>query len=363
MPQPQVRIEDIGFENLILDPEVEKQVEAQLIVDNIKSQQKADDTPPEKIENAEDVVVAPVEPKVEKQQEKPAEEIEDENPITTMILQAAGVEIDGDFDDTAEGINKLISAVVPKLAQSQVEEILGVNPLVKDFAEYVSNGGDPVTFLQVQYPQVDYTQMTLSPEDASQHESVVRTWLAKQGLQSEKIDAAIKTYKDTNLMYAQAEMGLDYLSKTQKAEQQGILEQQAKIKESQDKEIAETWKAIKSKVADGRVGEATIPMAERSVFLEYISKPVDKQGNTQADLDAAQADLDMNLLMDYLRFKKLNLASLIDGGVKTKMASDKQAKLKIREKTSGDAVRAQTVKNPVSALDGFNSAADFIKEQ
>lgn len=357
MPQP--TISDISFDNLIFDDEVAKQVEAKLTLDKIdeatKPQEKPVEKPEDKLEEAQPKPeVKPDAPKPE----TPVED-EDENPITTMLLTALGVEVEGSFDDTSEGVNNLLNIAIPKLVEAKLKETLSTNPILENFAKYVMDGGDPQNFLRVNLPEVDYTTMTLANDDVATQEQLVKTFFAKQGVSSERADALIKNYKDTNLLHSQAELALETLAKTQKQEQESLIATQAKQREAEALENQKTWKAITEKVNAGKIKDATIPIAERTAFLEYISKPVDKQGNTQADIDAAQADLDMNLVMDYLRFKKLDLSQLIDSGVKTKMSQSKQEKLRLKEKTSGDAVRTGTLKNPTSALDSINSPLDF----
>lgn len=366
MPQP--TIQDINFENLIFDEDVQKQVEANLITDKIKgdqnSQEKPEDKPADKpAEKTPEEIAAEAEAAKATEANKPQnqEEDEDENPITTMLLTALGVEVDGEFDDTSEGVNNLLNKAIPKIVETKLKETLSTHPILEKFAEFVMNGGDPENFLRVQMPETDYSKITLANDDIATQESLVKTFFAKQGISNEKAEQLIKNYKDTNLLFGQAEAALEVLAKQQAAEQQNLIANQAKAKEQQEKENAATWKAIQDKINAGKIKEATIPIAERTAFLEYISKPVDKQGNTQADLDAAQADLDMNLLMDYMRFKKLDLTKLIDAGVKTKMAQTKQEKLRLKEKSSGSEVQHRAAKNPTSALEGIQSPLDFVE--
>jgi len=355
MPQP--TINDISFENLIFDDDVAKQVEANLITSKLTELGKAPAADPI-IEQA----VAPVIDTLDTttlEEAQTDDATDDENPITTMLLTALGVDVEGEFDDTAEGVNRLLTSAIPKLVEARLKETIGAHPILEQFATYVMDGGDPNNFLSVQLPETDYEQLQLNNNDVATQEKLVRTFFARQGLGSDKITSLVNSFKDTNLLFSQAETALEVLTRQQKIEQYTLLSDQASIRESEQTENLRVWKDIEYKVTTGKIQEVTIPIAERAAFLSYISQTVDKAGNTQADLDADKADLDMNLAMDYMRFKKMDLSSLVAGGVKTKMSNDKQEKLRLKDKTSGDPMRSKVIKNPISALEGLTNALDF----
>jgi hypothetical protein len=85
----------------------------------------------------------------------------------------------------------------------------------------------------------------------------------------------------------------------------------------------------------------TVPKREKSKFFGYISNPVNRDGQTQRDVDHGNAEMEVKLAIDYLMFKGFKLDDIIQTKAKTSNAkslrdkiSKNEEKIKSSKKTS-----------------------------
>ena len=113
----------------------------------------------------------------EEEEEQEEEEVEDDtedddtddddeseagdDTVVSEILTSLGYEPDSDYEDTAEGLTALTKDIASKMAEQQMDEVLGNFPLVKNHLEYVLNGGDSQKFMQAYDPNQDCCKITL----------------------------------------------------------------------------------------------------------------------------------------------------------------------------------------------------------
>ena len=260
-----------------------------------------------------------------------------------------------DFDDSVEGIGRLTQTLAERLAIEFQEAEYTQLPAVKEFRDYVANGGDPDKYHEVRGQAYDYEQMTIDEGNETQQETIVRQALSRQDHEKEEIDSIIEKYKAGGILKDQAEMALKGLKRQAAKQKEQLTAQQQQIREQQQEQIQTFWTEVETKLKETDTFKGiTIPKKERQEFFEYISKPV-KEGYSQRDLDALELGLEEKIAIDYLIMKGFPLADLVDKKASTKAASD----LRKRLKSGGDPKPRKSSPPKPAAKTGQPSVADL----
>ena len=264
----------------------------------------------------------------EGEEEQQVEDTEDsgeeteELPLVESIRQSLGYDIEGEFDDTEEGIQLLVERVTEKATEGAVESYFSKYPEVKELKDYIELGGDPNDFLQTKFPEVDYTKVELNENDESQQEKIVRQELAQvRGMSTEEINAEIEDYKNGGILENKAKRSLLSLKNKQQEEQTNLIEKQKQEKEEYLQQVQDHWKNVENTLKEKtELKGIKIPSKDKDAFFDYLSKPV-KEGKSQAMIKQEEADLETRLLIDYMLYKDLKFSDLI-----TRAAKDQNAK-------------------------------------
>lgn len=311
--------EDTSFEEM--DEEPEEQKEEQEEPSKESSEESTEDVEEESSEEDQ------------KEEEQEEESSEEEVPLVEEIRQKLGYEFDEEFEDTEEGIQRLVELSAKKLADETIDSIFSEYPEVKQLYQYRAMGGDPDKFFQTRFPEVDYNKVEFNKEDETQHEQLVRQELRARGYTQDEIEAEIEDYKNGGILTSKAERALNALAKKQEEDKNKLIKQQEEAYQQQQREIKEYWDSVRDTIEKSSTFKSfSIPSRDKDNFFDYISKPVEK-GKSRRDLDVEKADLETRLAIDYLLFKGFNIQDLIDRKAKDKNAKSlrnriKQAKMR-----------------------------------
>jgi len=257
-------------------------------------------------------------------------EVEEESTLVSELIELVGYEdLDPEqYEDSVEGLGKLIQDSAQKLGAQQWDAMLAQLPEVKEFYDYVVNGGDPEAYHTVRGQAKDYDQIEIDEKDEAQQERLVRDALSLNDHEKEEIDNIVEKYKAGGILKDQAELALRGLKRYTTKQKAELTERQTKLAEEQKQKVQEFWTGVKTTIKDqDEFRGIRIPKKEKDPFYDYISKPV-KDGYTQRDLDALEMGLEEKIAVDYLLFKKLDLSGLIDKRATTKNAASLRERIK-----------------------------------
>jgi len=113
----------------------EKKEELEDIQDPVRSETSGKENEPEPKPEPEDDSVA---------------ESEEEASVVSEIMSKLGYEVEGDFEDSTEGIIELTKAASEKIAEETLDAIFSNHPTVKQHLDFVMAGGDPNKFMATQ---------------------------------------------------------------------------------------------------------------------------------------------------------------------------------------------------------------------
>ena len=234
-----------------------------------------------------------------------------------------------EYPDTEEGLSQLIADTSELQGRRYFQNMLSQSPELEAVAKHLLSGKDISTYnSNVDYDSLDVKKM--SKEDKLQ---VIREDLKASNFSEERISSMITMIIDSNTIDVQTKTAIES-SKNRQAlnEQQREADfQAAEARKQQD--IVDYWNNVQATVTKGDLGYLSIPDKEKAGFFEYMSKPVNNNGESQEVLDLQKETIETQLAISYLRYKGYDLNSL----VKAKAGEEKVKSLRERMRKSSKA--------------------------
>ena len=349
-----ISLDDISFDDM-LDGGVELEtakVEPEAVVEEVEN------TEAEQELDADVEEAKKEEPKEEPEdivEEKEEVESSEDDTIVSEIITKLGFETEEEYEDTSEGLLKLTQDMGAKLAEDQLDNLFEKFPLIQKHLEYVLNGGDSQNFMQAYDPQLDYSKMEVSENDVQVQKSVLGEYFKLKGHDKEFIDELLEDYQDSGKLLNKAKAAKDALTKMQTQQRADLTAKQAEQRKQQEKQQKEFWNGIRKTIDDSEeFSGIVVPKREKSKFYDYISSPINKNGQTQRDLDHSEASMDVKLAIDYLMFKGFKLNDIINTKAKTTSAKSLRDKISRNEdkvKSARGATRRKSTSFDIDDLD------------
>lgn len=253
---------------------------------------------------------------------------DEESTVVSEVLTKLGYELDGEYEDTADGLAEMTKDVADKMADTRIDEVLENFPLVKKHLEYVLAGGESNNFMQAYDPRSDYNKVSLAEDDSRSQKAILSDYFSTKGHDKEFIEEMLEDYEDSGKLYGKAEQARQALGKQQAAQKEQIVANQRHQFESQAQEQQEFWNGVSDTISNSKeFAGLVVPEKEKTKFFKYISTPVNREGQTQRDLDHGEADMETKLGIDYLMYKGFNLETIINTKAKTKSAKSLRDKI------------------------------------
>ena len=250
-----------------------------------------------------------------------------EEPLWKELLTKSGYDLGNEeFEDTPEGLLKMTEKLSEKRAEETLDAIFEAFPSVKRHLEFVRMGGDPEKLLAIEQ-EPEWTKFDITTDEAQKN--VLRQYFKARGEAQEFIEDTIEMYGDKKILADRAASARKALADHQESRKQALVEQQKQIEAKNRAAAEETWKSVQKRVNEANdLNGLPVSVKDRGAFLDYISKPVDRHGRTQRDLDAAKLDLDKQLTLDYILYKQFKLGNVIQAKARTEAAESLRSRLR-----------------------------------
>ena len=351
-PNEKIQLDDITFDDVIAGDgvdtvaidEIEKPVE-----EEVKEEVKVKEESTDELDDIEDKVEEPeVKEEVEVSDDAEESDEESEDTVVSEVLSKLGYEVEGDYDDTADGLAEMTKDVASQMADTRIDEVLEAFPLVKKHLEYVLSGGQSENFMQAHDPNLDYNQFELSQDDVRSQKAILGDYFTEKGHDKEFIKEMLGDYEDSGKLHTKAEAARQALGKQQAKQKEQMLSQQKETLATQQQDQQKFWDNISETIQSSQefVG-LQVPEKEKSKFFNYLSKPVSKEGYTQRDVDHAEADMEVKLAIDYLMYKGFNLKDIIKTKAKTQATKSLRQKISKNEETVKSARKKSRVSKSI----------------
>lgn len=343
--EEKLSISDITFDDFIGDGLETKENETDTASDELeddiknkssKNEDEDDDITSSEEEDDEEGDDEPSKPSRKNTKEEDDDEVdnstddESESSIAQSIAKALGYDLENNYADTEEGLIEFTKDIAQNIAEDQIQELFGQFPLVQKHLDYVLAGGDSEQFFQAYNPGMDYNQMEIDKNDSRMQKMLISDYFKSKGHDEEFIKDMLEDYEDTGKLYDKAAVAQKQLAAIQSKEREQLVEMQKQQQAEYRQKQQEFWEGVANTIDEGKeFAGIKIPEKEKSKFFDYISAPVNKQGNTKRDMDYGNAPLETKLAIDYLLYKGFNLSDIITTKAKSESANNLRSKLQL----------------------------------
>mgnify|MGYP003677342397 FL=1 len=304
--------------------------------DMISGDGVAIDAPEMEVEEVEEVEEKiqeePEQEVVEEQEEEVEEEVQEEaveeDTVVSEVLAKLGYDLEGDYEDTSDGLVALTRDAAAKMAEDNLEGLFEKFPVIKKHLEYTLAGGDSKQFMETFGAANDYSSLQISKDDIRTQKTILAEYFDAKGHDKEFITEILEDYEDSGKLFDKSARAKDALIKSQVHTREQLLVSQKEQQQAAQEDQQKFWGDLNKTIDESsELAGITLPARDKKKFFEYISKPVTRDGHTQRDLDHKDAKLDVKLAMDYLMYRGFDLDKIIDSKANTKSAKSLKDKI------------------------------------
>lgn len=256
----------------------------------------------------------------------------DNDSIISSIAKSLGYELEKEYAETEEGLAEFTKDVAQEIAEEQLEGLFKQFPMVQKHLDFVMAGGDPEKFFEAYNPRTSFESMEIEQDDSRTQKYMISEFLKSKGHDDEFIKDMINDYEDSGKLYDRAKVAQRNLANIQKQERDNMVRQQQEAQQRAAEENERFWEGVASTIQEGKeFAGIRIPDREKAKFFDYISEPINDNGQTRRDVDYSKANIEAKLALDYLMYKGFNLKDIIDVKAKTASASSLRERVKQNE--------------------------------
>lgn len=346
------------------DPEDEPQdLEEELPEDDLQEDpEEVEENPEEEPEDdPEEEESGEEDPEGEEDTDEPEEEA---TPVVEEIQTQTGLDLDGEYEDSIDGISKMIVDAGEEMANQQIEQIMEQYPDVGQYLQYRAQGGDPEEFQETFFNNEGWQNVEVREDDQSQQETIVRSRLREEGYEEDEIEDTVADYKTAGILESEARRSIKRLQKIEQDQQEKLLAEQEERAKAAKKEKQEFLDDVTNTIQENKEFNGIgIPETEKGDFIEYLTQPVDEQGNTQYALDTMQAEMNDQIAMALMSYYGFDLSDLIERKASSESAKSLRDRLskangkktptdksKTTEKSKSDDINLDALKTNVGDL-------------
>jgi len=270
-----------------------------------------------------------------------------EEGIIASLSAKLGYEIEGEFEESIEGIVDYTKKVAEEIAADQLSQVFQEYPVVEEFMRYMIQGGDPERFFAASNQEFDYAKMEIDEENEQLQKAVVTTLLKRQGFTDEEIRETVSNYENGDILYKMAKQSVKKLDELTRGEKQKLLKQQELESQARAKEQQKVWSDIQTTITKGDLKGFVVPEKEKTEFFRYLNAPVDKTGVTQRMKKREEMDMQTMLAIEYLLFKDFGLSKVVKKQAETLTVEKLKERLKSNTNKPPTANLSRQPKSPV----------------
>jgi hypothetical protein len=234
---------------------------------------------------------------------------------------------DEDFEDSEEGLEKLVSKTVDNRINKWVDSLPDE---YSKFLQFVQDGGKPRDFLDVYYGNHSWEQFEI--DSAENQRTVVRESLILAGETPEDADDMISDWEAADKLESRAKTALNKLLKHEQSSKEQILNQQKEAAEKQRNAEKTYWDNFKKDLySKNELMGFKLTDKVKDQLWNFMTIPDKKTGKTQYQA-AVDNNKDSSLLFALQAMQGFDITKL-EKQVKTKVAGGLADML--RNSTSG----------------------------
>lgn len=263
------------------------------------------------------------------------------------LIDSSGVEFSEEelkdileTDEDEAGFTKVATSVANKIAESKFNGLLEKYPMAANLMKYEINGGNPEDYFETYFPPIDYSEVKVEENDVDLQKDIISENLKDQGFDDDEIADQLKDYESGGLLFKQASRSLKLLQNSQEQKKADFTKKQETVENERKEALKQEKTKVNELVSSGDIKGITIPDAKKGAFEDYLFKPVNEQGQSQAFIDNQKLTMEDRVLITYLQFTGMKLDELVKSQSKSTKVRSIRDSLK-----SDDKLKDKTNKN------------------
>lgn len=270
----------------------------------------------------------------------------DEDVVVDYIKEQFSLE--GDYELTKEGLVRAVNDASDAKANSLIDSYLDSINGLRDYHDFVKNGGSPEKFITLAHPDTDYSKLTA--DNGSDQKAILKAFYAKQGFNNDQITAKIERHELNSVLKEEAADALIVLVADQKKEKEAAIEAQKTKRTQEEAETQTYWDNFNKTLKEATsVKNLPISVDKKKQLVTYMTIPVkDNKSQYELDMEADKKDVEQHIALAYMRMIKYNFDGFIKGAATTARAKEGVLKFGGKEKKvgSGNQRGAASAVNP-----------------
>lgn len=282
---------------------------------------------------------------------------DDDDSVIGVVAEAFKdeFELEGEFEDNAEGLVEATKFIVNKAKEAGqkegLENFFAKKPLLKEIDEHLEAGGSLLSLLQTQQLE-DFSKIEIGDEDLDVAESLYRQALAYKGNDEDAIDTLVNAAKDKGIIVEKGKLGKDVLVTAQKAIVDKQVADEKKQKEDEILEVKKVEEKVKTVLASKKINGVDITPEEATRLEKFIFEK-DSKGETEREKKWANLTMEQNMLLDRIVMDDFKSV----GG---KAITVKKEPLKFKVKKAAPTVNLNTGGTSIGTKLGIKDARDLF---
>jgi hypothetical protein len=197
-------------------------------------------------------------------------EEDDVSSFFASISSLTGVEVEGEFDLTAEGIANREIASNKIAVNNAIKSINDNYPEIGKILEVAAQGGNYKDVLKSygETQSAPLANIDLSEDDVDTQKTVLRKIFEDKGIGG--IDAILKGYEDQGMLYEEAVNQLTNYKKIVKSKADQVAQEQLNAKRESDRIANEKWASVRQSITSGNLSKGIIPKNDRDELEKFI---------------------------------------------------------------------------------------------
>lgn len=267
--------------------------------------------------------------------------------LYSEIEKITGRRIEGDFQDTYEGLANYVNESYKLATQEVVEEIEKNYPEIYNLLDIARNGGDySNTLAELAKVENEFEQLSeFGEDDIDTQKSIIKFALKEKGLSEKKIERLIENSEDEGELFEDAKAFHDEIKNAKEASKQEKLQQEQNKLKEMNEFISTQWVEVESKIDAGTLGNFMVPKREIKKFKNYISDNVLRDNEGKLFIPHYLDD-DSNLAAQFFQYRKGNLSDLIEKKAASQKVINLRAKSEADKKTTVNKQKAAAKNRP-----------------
>ena len=297
---------------------------------------------------------APITPAPAKEPETepaaPEVDVEDFTQFFGAVEAITGDQIEGEFDNTAEGIAGYITAAKSQAVNAAFSNIQNGDPRAYAYLVHRANNGNDADFFQTNgaanLPTIE--QVKANPVI---QEQVMRNHYYEKGLGERETEMLITSARDDHRLAGSAEQILTQQLAAEAQKSTAFLAQKATEDTERQAAISQSANHITSVVQKGDLNGWQIPKQDQNAFLDYLGESFDYiAGKPYLKIELTDENLGKVLQSQFMSFKNGNLDAIVKRAVGT--AQVQRLKMKVAE-------ASKTTRGPSPETSGGKTSRDI----